>query len=312
MKRKTGTDVVSRWECNPVIAIGDLSFPCSDILNAGVVVIDEEVLLVLTVEGLQGRCALYLARSSDGRHFSVDDRPFMTRQDSGPMRIYESFGIRDPRITYLDGVYYITYVGYGVHGLRVGLAKTEDFMTVERMGMVSQVDVKNGVLFPRRINGRYALLERPNDGGSIWVRYSDDLEYWGDGNVVMTPRGGFWDTHLIGAAGPPMEIDEGWLLIYYGERQTSGGPLVRLGAAILDRENPSVVLGRSDVPILSPRERYERIGDTPNVVFSCGQVLRQDGTLELYYGASDSCIALATSPLEDVVRTCFETKEYGE
>jgi predicted GH43/DUF377 family glycosyl hydrolase len=123
----------------------------------------------------------------------------------------------------------------------------------------------------------------------------------------MTPRGGFWDSTRIGPSAPPIEIDEGWLLIYYGEKGTSAGPLVRLGAAVLDRDDPSRVLARSNVPILVPREKYERIGNVPNVVFSTG-VLLEDGVLSVYYGASDSCICLGKAPLDVVVRACFDSE----
>ncbi|MFP4053581.1 MAG: glycoside hydrolase family 130 protein [Phycisphaerae bacterium] len=312
MPEQTGRDVVHRWEGNPVISLDDLEFQCSDILNAAAVKFQGETILLVTVEGLQGRCRLYLARSSDGLHFTVEDKPFMSPSRESKYQVYETLGIRDARITCMDGVYYITYVAIGYHGMRLALAKTTDFVTCERMGLISQVDVKNGVLFPRKIHGRYALLERPDDGKSIWLIHSDDLDFWGDGRVVMTPRGGHWDTHVIGAAAPPIELDDGWLVLYYGQRHTSAGPLVRLGAAVLDRDDPSKVLGRSDIPILSPREKYERIGDIPNVVFCCGAFLQEDDVVEIYYGASDSCIALGTAPLEDILENCYEKEEFHE
>ena len=283
-----------------------MPFSCSDIWNAAVVRFDNQYLLLLTIETLEGRYSIYRACSEDGKHFTVDAKPFMVPIETGSNRMYENVGIRDPRITPVNGHYYITYVAAGDHGLRLSLARTKHFRTVERLGYVSQVDVKNGVVFPKQISGRYAILKRPDAGMSIWVSYSDDLEFWGGESAVMTPRGGFWDSHRIGPAGPPVEIDEGWLLIYYGEKHTSAGPLVRLGAAVLDRDDPSKVLARSNIPILSPREKYERIGDVPNVVFSCGALL-EDGIVNLYYGASDSCICLGSAPLKEILRVCFES-----
>jgi len=300
-------DVIARCPRNPLIRLEDVPFRCSDIRNAAVVSHAGEHLLLVTVELLEGRCAVFRARRNGGGRFAVDPRPFMAPDDDGPGRAYESTGIGDPRVTRLDGTYYIVYVAEGDHGQRLGLARTADFETVERLGYVSQVDVKNGVLFPRRIGGKYMLLQRPQQGWRIWLAGSEDLTFWHCEAVVMTPRGGFWDPDRIGAAAPPIEIDEGWLLIYYGERSTSAGPLVRLGAAILDRDDPSRVLARSNIPILSPRERYERIGDVPNVVFSCGALLEGD-TVHLYYGASDSCICRGEAPLEAVVRTCFDSE----
>ena len=307
MDCQKGRDIISRSCKNPLISLSDLPFQAGDIWNAGVVRFEGKYLMLFTVEELEGYCSIYRADSADGEEFTIDAEPFMVRQQSPPDAMYESVGIRDPRITPLNGEFFIAYVADGDHGLRIALARTRDFRSVERLGYLTQVDVKNGVMFPRKIGGRYALLKRPDAGSSIWLSYSDDLEFWGECTAVMTPRGGFWDSTRIGASAPPIEIDEGWLLIYYGERGTSAGPLVRLGAVVLDRDDPSRVLARSNVPILSPRERYERIGDVPNVVFSTG-VLLDDGILSVYYGASDSCICLGKAPLDVVVRACFNSE----
>ena len=309
MDAKMGRDVVTRWVDNPLITIEDLPFACSDIWNAGVVRFGGEYLLLITIEQLHGLTAIYLARSHDGRHFTVEPRPLMSPRGPGPLGRYQKRGIRDARITPLDGTHYITYVADSEPGLRLGLARTDDFQDIHWMGLLTQPDTKGGALFPEKIGGRYALLERPDPGMSIWICYSDDLTFWGAAEVVMTPRGGFWDSHRIGAAAPPLRIDEGWLLIYYGEKSTSAGPLVRLGAAILDAEDPAKVVARSNIPILAPRERYERIGDVTNVVFSCGALLEDDGEMKIYYGASDSCICLGTTTLDEIVCVCHECEE---
>ncbi|GAI48214.1 unnamed protein product, partial [marine sediment metagenome] len=146
--------------------------------------------------------------------------------------------------------------------------------------------------------------ERPWEGGSIWLSYSQDLEYWGWSEVILAPRGGYWDCDRVGVATSPMKIDQGWLIIYYGVKHTAAGPLFRLGAAILEARNPARVIGRTDEPILSPREYYERIGDLPNLVFSCGAVIEPDNEVKLYYGASNSCIAVGTTPVERIVAAC--------
>ena len=303
----SGRDVIGRCASNPLISMEDLPFRCSDIWNAGVVRFETRYVMLITIETLEGRYGIYQARSTDGERFTIGAEPFMAPLEDGPGAIYESVGIRDPRITPMDGVYYITYVAGGDHGMRVGLARTEDFARAERIAYVSQVDVKNGMLFPRKVGGRYLLLKRPNPGASVWLSYSDDLVFWGSDVAVMTPRGGHWDSHLIGPAAPPIEIDAGWLLIYYGEKLTSAGPLVRLGAAVLDRDDPCRVLARSNIPILAPRERYERIGDVPNVVFSCGALLEGSDVI-VYYGASDSCICRGLAPLDVILRTCSESR----
>jgi len=305
MGAKRHRDVIRRSDRNPLVSLADLPFRCADIWNAGLTRFDGFYLMLITIETLEGQYRICKAVSDDGGNYTVEERAFMIPSDEEPYSTYESMGVRDPRITPIADSYYLTYVAEGDHGLRVGLVRTDDFRSLQRLGYPSQVDVKSGALFPERFKGRYALLKRPSDGASIWISYSEDLEFWGDEKVVMAPRGGYWDSARIGAAAPPIEIDEGWLLIYYGEKSGSAGPLVRMGAAILDREDPSLVIARSDIPILAPREPYERIGDVPNVVFSCGALLDGEDVV-LCYGASDSCICIGTAPLKEVVAACFE------
>jgi len=303
---RAGPDIIYRSPDNPVVGLHSLDFPSSDICNAGVVKFRGEYLLLITVEALEGPSSIYLAHGTDGVHFTVDQNPFMSPSDDPHFRDGESLGPRDPRVTPIDGTYYIAYLADGDYGFRLALARTDDFLKVTRLDFVAEPDTKNGALFPTKIDGRYALLERPQEGTSIWITYSDDLAYWGSSTVVMTPRAGFWDSDRVGAAAPPMDIDTGWLLIYYGVKLTSAGPLFRLGAAILDKTDPSKVVARSNVPILSPREKYERIGDVGNLVFSCGALLEEErGEILLYYGGSDSCICLGTATVDDVVQACL-------
>ncbi len=303
MVQTTGRDIVHRWEGNPIIALEDLNFRVADIHNAGVARMNGELMMLLNIESLQGFNLFYRAKSQDGLNFTVDPHPFMEPPQDGPRARYETFGIRDPRITPLDGTYYITCLADSELGLRLGLARTKDFEHAEFLGYVSQPDVKNGVLFPCKFDGRYALLKRPS-GGDIWISYSEDLAFWGDEKVVMTTRGGFWDASRIGAAAVPIEIEQGWLLVYYGAKDTSAGPLVRLGAAVLDRDDPARVIARSNIPLLSPREDYERIGDVPNMVFSCGAIVRDD-ELWIYYGASGSCVCLGSARIGEIVEFCL-------
>ncbi|KPL11947.1 hypothetical protein AMJ85_02470 [candidate division BRC1 bacterium SM23_51] len=307
--RPTGQDVIHRCQDNPLITIEDLPSVCSDIWNAGVIRFQSEYLLLLTVETLEGSGCIYVAHSADGYEFFVEPEPFMTASEHGPFARYETFGIRDARIAKIDATYYITYVAGSESGERIGLARTNDFQSVERIQLISEPDTKNGALFSRKVAQRYAMLERPSAGGSIWLSFSDDLTHWGSSTIVLTPRSGYWDSNRVGPASPPIEIDQGWLLIYYGEKDTSAGPLVRLGAAILDRDDPSRVLARSNIPILAPRARYERIGDVGNVVFSCGALLEDGRELKVYYGASDSCICLGIGTLDDIIRVCRESRE---
>lgn len=304
--KRRSKDIVHRWEGNPIITLDDLSFRCNIIRNAGAIRAGQDYVLLLTIQSLQGIHRIYTAHSRDGYHFEVCPNPLMEPSPDEEYAAYEEMGVLDPRVVALDGTYYICYDALGPHGYTLGLARTADFASVERIGIVSQPDTKGGVLFPEMIGGKYARLERPSAGGSIWVSYSKDLEHWGWSEVVMTPRGGYWDNDRIGASTPPVLTDHGWLFVYYGVKQTSAGPLVRMGAAIVDREDPSRVVGRTNVPILSPREMCERVGEAQNLVYSCGAIVEPSGVLNLYYGAANSCICLGTVPVDAIVQSCLD------
>jgi predicted GH43/DUF377 family glycosyl hydrolase len=312
MFRRKGSDrdIVHRWEGNPLISIEDVGFQCADLRSTGVATVGTELILLVTIEHLAGFHSVHLARRDRKGSFHIDEEPFLgaCRENSvcGP---HESHGIMDARVTFMDGTYYITYLARGQHGFRLGLATTSDFLKVERHGLISEPDTKAGALFPERINGRYVRLERPTAGSSIWISYSDDLVYWGDSRLLVSPRGGFWDWSRVGAGPPPVRIEEGWLLIYYGVKKTSAGDLFRLGAAILDGDDPAKVVGRSNIPVLSPREDYERIGDLMNIIFSTGAIVGSDGNVQIFYGGADSCVCLGTTTVAEIVETCAKSRE---
>ncbi|MBW1940438.1 MAG: glycoside hydrolase family 130 protein [Deltaproteobacteria bacterium] len=304
MPRKKQHDIIHRWEGNPVITMEDLPFKASNICNAGAVRIENTYLLLVTIETLRGHKKLYIARSEDGRYFDMDAKPFM--ESAG--KKYEEISVMDGRITPFEDTYYISYIAESHYGYRIGLARTDDFKTVTRLGFVSEVDIKDGTLFPEKVNGRFARLERPWAGGNIWISYSDDLVYWGGSEIVLSHRPGHWDTNRVGNAAPPFKVKDGrWLLLYYGIKDTSAGPLFRIGAVFLDPDNPAKVLSRTNIPILSPRERYERVGDIPNLIFSCGAIL-EDEKLLLYYGASNSCICLGSTTIDKIDHECLKSK----
>lgn len=310
MPRKFRHDIVHRWEGNPVITLDDLTFTTNNIYSAAAVKKDGEYILLVTMEDLEGKTSIHLARSENGYHFDVEETPFMTSSTDDGFRTFENMGVRGARIAVIGEQYYIIYLGVGHHGFVLCLAVTDDFKTVKRLGVISEPETKAGALFPGKINGKYARLERPKAGYRIWISYSNDLLTWGESDVVISPRPGFWDSSLIGCAFTPIEIEEGWLLGYYGIKNTSSGPITRLGAAILDRENPCKVIARGNIPMISPRKDYERIGDMTNVVMSSGAIL-EDGILKIYYAAADNCLCLGTTKLADIVKTCIEsTKEF--
>ena len=231
------------------------------------------------------------AGSEDGFHWSRLDQPVLS-----PATEFETRGVEDPRVTRIGDTFYMVYVAYSEHGTRVSLAASSNLIAWERLGVVlPDEDNKDAALFPEKIGGRYCLLHRwPPD---IWLGYSDDLLYWTDHQVVMRPRPNTWEHEKVGIAGPPIETEHGWLLIYHAVDQNF---VYRLGVALLDADDPTVVLKRQEEPILEPGEEWELCGDVPNVVFSCGQVMTDD-TLYVYYGGADTVIGVATADREQVL-----------
>jgi predicted GH43/DUF377 family glycosyl hydrolase len=296
---------------NPLITAKDLPYQANAVFNAGAADLGNEVILLLRVESSSGRSHLIVARSADGvRDWKVEERALLHPEDGCP---YEAAGVEDCRLTWMDDLnaWVLVYVAYSNHGPAVALAKTRDFKTIERIGMVFPPDNKNAALFPRKFDGLYAMLHRPSvGGGGVWISYSPDLVFWGHPTQVLPPRGGpWWDSMRVGAGPAPIETPAGWLLIYHGVKEVAGGPIYRMGAAILDAEDPRRLVARARRWVLSPEEEYERNGDAPNVVFSCGSIVR-DEEIWMYYGAADCRVCLAKAKISDVLTTvAFERTE---
>ena len=252
---------------------------------------------VVTIGGKQYLTSLShlrLARSRDGIHFEIDAKPFLF-----PARMDESFGIEDARITFLEDKYWITYTAVSEHGPGVGLAVTTNFRDVERVGLILPPPNKDVALFPRQINGKYVLLHRPmvSDIGkpSVWLAESTDGVHWGNHRFLFGGRGTVdptfaWEGGKIGAGPEPILTDEGWLVCYHGADATHA---YSLALALLDKDDPSIILDRSTLPLLTPELPWEREGFFPNVVFANGWIQWPDDRIWVYYGAADSGVGLA-------------------
>jgi beta-1,4-mannooligosaccharide/beta-1,4-mannosyl-N-acetylglucosamine phosphorylase len=299
-------DILHRYEGNPILTLTDIPYPCNTVFNGAPVKVDGKYLLLLRIEGQQGYSFFAMARSDDGYNFTVDPEPCMLPATEGPWAIWEANGIEDPRITEVDGTYYAVYTACGCYGHRIAVATTEDFIHYKRLGMISGPGNKDGILFPEKINGLFARLDRPigNGVGSIWISYSPDMINWGRSEFIFAPRARYWDSYRIGASIPPIRTKYGWLEIYHGVKMTSSGPIYRAGAAMLDIDNPARVIKQCVPPLISPREDYERIGDVGNVVFACGAIIEDDGMMKIYYGAADTSICVATAHIDEIVETC--------
>lgn len=297
--------IFQRSEANPILTTGDLPFRAAAVLNPGAVEYQGRVILLVRVEDVAGYSSLYVARSDDGvTGWEIATQPLLTHGD--PEHPYEAWGCEDGRITFVpaEQQWYITYVAYSNMGPAVALARTTDFVTVERLGLIGATNDKDGVLLPRTFDGRWCMLHRPDAGGTehIWAAYSDDLLRWGEPHcVIFEGIGPTWDRLRIGAGPPPLELDQGWLLIYHGVKAYGGRLIYRAGLALLDRDQPHRVIARCPGWIFQGEAPYELTGLVPNVIFPMG-LLRRGEELWLYYGAADTSICLATARLDDLLK----------
>jgi predicted GH43/DUF377 family glycosyl hydrolase len=311
---QTTTQLFQRNSQNPILEASDWPYPVNSVFNPGATrLANGTTLLLCRVEDRRGISHLCAARSANGKDdWEIEPSPTLM---ADPKHFPEEvWGIEDPRITYLHEMnkYAVAYTAYTPHGPGVALALTEDFHHFERMGVIMQPEDKDAALLPRRINGRWALIHRPARplAAHIWVSYSSDLQHWGSHKLMLESRlGGWWDANKIGLTCPPIETPEGWLVIYHGVRQNADGPIYRLGLALFDLDAPETCLKRGDEWVFGPQEPYELRGDVDQVVFPCGYTIGADGdSLNLYYGAADTCIAMATGSIRAMLEWL---KEHG-
>lgn len=240
---------------------------------------------------------LRLARSSDGRRFTVDDAPTLLAEEP-----YEEFGIEDPRITVVDGRWYINYSAIARTGITTVLRSTDDWKTFRREGIIFPPDNKDVAIFPGKAAGRYWAFHRPASGFGVWPRTwlasSPDLVHWGGHTCLLSPRPGMWDGTRIGCGSPPILTDAGWLSIYHGADEAQR---YSLGAVLLDRDDPRRIIARSDEPLIRPEAPYETEGFFGGVCFSCGHLERPGGEIWLYYGAADTVMAGAVTSVGEIL-----------
>ncbi len=292
-----------RYEGNPILTPENWPYPINSVFNPAAVRIDGQVLLLNRVEELRGFSHLTCARSKDGlTNWVIDDKPTMKADQSTKE---EKWGLEDPRIVWLEEQkqYAITYVSFSEGGPIVSLAITKNFRAFARLGGLLPPEDKDACLFPRRFNGRFALIHRPIVRGEahIWLSMSPDLKHWGDHRVLLKTRTAYWDGARVGLACQPIELPEGWLLIYHGVRRTTASEIYRIGMALLDLEEPWRVLRRGEEWVLGPRERYERVGDVNDVIFVAGAVIMEEtNELYAYYGAADDKVAVAMADMDRI------------
>jgi beta-1,4-mannooligosaccharide/beta-1,4-mannosyl-N-acetylglucosamine phosphorylase len=315
--------VLKRDPSNPVLTRKDIPpFPpdlvdVTSVFNPGAVQIGDRTLLMLRVQNRARETFFCMAESRDGFHFQVNPEPVRL---NGIEKVEETiYHYYDARITPLEGRYYIQFAMDMDSGCMLGMAQTGDFRNFEFMGIASEEDCRNGVLFPEKIGGYYLRLDRPNrtaldqgplSGDTIRLSRSRDLVHWSPGGDVISGRFHYWD-ELIGPGTPPVKTREGWLLLYHGvAMHLSSAYIYQAGVLLLDLEDPCRVKGRSRQNILEPREPYEMTGQVPNVVFPGGWIVegvdeegfaRPDSRVRVYYGAADTVVCLARSTIGSLV-----------
>ena len=300
---------VWRYTENPIIPADALA-DSNSIFNSAVVPFRDGFAGVFRCDDTQRNMDIHVGFSSDGIHWDIRPETVpLTRRDAElPPCDYRY----DPRVCWVEDRYIVTWCG-GYHGPTIGMACTTDFETFVQMENAFLPFNRNGVMFPRKIHGRYAMLSRPSDNGhtpfgDIFYSESPDLEFWGRHRHVMTTAGG-WQATKVGAGPVPIETSEGWLLFYHGVLNSCNGFVYSFGAALLDREQPWKVLYRTKPYLLSPKAEYERTGDVPNVVFPCAALCDADtGRIAIYYGCADTVTGIAFCHAEEVVRF---TKEHS-
>jgi len=296
-------ELLKRYEKNPILTWQDAPFLCNAIYNPGAVKFGDRYLLLCRVEDGRRDNKLHVALSDDGCHFTLEAEPIAL--PPSPQHAPWEKHLYDPRITHLEGQYYIAYCAQTMEEtVRIGLARTRDWKTFERMPFITPPWSRNCALFPEKIGGRYAKLERPMNAGDAmtFVSYSPDLVYWGDWEAVeLEPQ--TWMREKWGIGPTPIKTEAGWLLIIHGV-WLACNYVYRIGVVLLDLDQPSKVIGQCPEFILTPREDYERSGETINCVFSCGAIAEPDGEIKVYYGAADTCIGLATGRVDELIAAC--------
>lgn len=322
----TTSPVITRDPANPVLTADDVPYPATLVFNAGVTRYENRYVMVFRndVAEQPGRrpfveTNLGLAFSDDGVNWEVEPEPCWSLKDDEISRAY------DPRLTVIDGRCYMCFAVDTQHGVRGGVAVTDDFHSFEILSM-SAPDNRNMVLFPEKIGGKYIRLERPfpvysrggRDRFDIWFSDSPDLAYWGNTQLVLGVEHVPYANDKIGPAAPPVKTRRGWLTTFHAvDRNDSRGKngwepawqkRYTAGIMLLDLQDPSKVIGMSKEPLIAPEAPYETDGGfRNNVIFPGGMILEEDtGEVKIYYGAADTVECLATADVDDLLALCTE------
>jgi len=276
--------------------------------NPGAIQFGDETIMMMDVTTLDDIHRLWIGRSKDGIHFIPDDKPVLMPPVDPH---HPEMNTYDPRITKIGDEFFILYASdLEQNQARIGILKTKDFQYFERVTTGSELGNRNGCLFPEKNEGLFTRFDRPYGNElepcSMWLSQSPNLIFWGKSRPLTYRGEVFTDGHKMGAGSVPIRTSKGWLEIYHTVSQTCNGFVYRLKAMILDFDDPSIILAYTRDFLLYPEHDYEMRGRVMNVVFTCNALLDDDGTLRIYYGASDTVIGLATAKIKDVIHECLK------
>ena len=306
-RRAGSSAVVWRSSLNPIVTRDHVP-GANSIFNSAVVPFEAGFAGVFRVDDTARLMNIHSGRSRDGVAWEIDPEPIaFVAGDERVAEIQETFvHAYDPRVTWLEDRFYVTWCN-GYHGPTIGLASTHDFLTFTQHDNAFLPFNRNGVLFPRRVGGAYAMLNRPSDNGhtpfgDVFYSESHDLVHWGRHRHVMGPVPLSWQATKIGAGPTPIETDEGWLVLYHGVLTSCNGFVYAMGAALLDLDEPWRVVARGSRYLLAPHVPYEQVGDVPNVVFPCAALVDEAADrLTVYYGGADTVTCMAHGHLSELL-----------
>lgn len=319
------SSVIRRHRDNPILDASRVPYPTALVFNAGVTKFNGKYVMVFRNDyGSVERQTLEphhttdlgVAFSDDGVHWEVQPKPCFKLHDQEIIRAY------DPRLTVIDGRCYMCFAVDTQHGIRGGVAVTDDFVEFDILSL-STPDLRNMVLFPEKIGGNYMRLERPftvySRGGvdrfDMWISESPDLKYWGNSDLLLAVEDVAFANDKIGPAAPPIKTKFGWLTTFHavdldplrGKNgwECSWKKRYTAGLMLLDSDNPKKIIGMYKEPLLAPEVSYEIEGGfRNNVIFPGGMILEEDGEVKIYYGSADTVECLATAHIDDLIQLC--------
>ena len=302
-KPKDCSSPVWRYSKNPIIKRNPIK-NVARIFNSAVLPYEGGFIGVFRGDTFTTIPFLFLGRSKDGINFEFDEKPIDIFDKKGNIMKFDY--CYDPRLIEIEGTYYVSFCTH-MFGPTIAVIKTQDFKKFEFVSIPVLPCNRNGVFFPRRINGDYLLLSRPSDNGhtpfgDIFLSRSKDMIDWGRHSHIMSPGYEWWCGTKVGAGCNPIETNLGWLCFVHGTTCTCNGFVYSIGAIILDKDDPSKVLYRCSPYLLTPEMDYETNGFVPNVCFpTCALADSETGRIAIYAGAADTYVELLFTDIDTVL-----------